>query len=434
MAGDESSRRTCRRGASAPVDPLDVPAADVGGVLRPDDPELPPAVRTESGLRTCETDRLRASLEPYLVDYGITRVAHLTGFDQVGLPVHMAVKPQGLSLSSGSGKGSVANASWVSAVMEAAEQTVWESLDDKHEVASESMMRTMGVPVVDASRLPLLRGASYHPDLPISWTPGWDLVHGEEVYVPGNIVQLRAPASGALFPFVTGSNGLASGAHVLEAALSGLQESIERDGLTLNSQVRAVPLVSAGTLLAEVAPSVAERIEQSGLRLEVRDCTTEIGVPIIVAYLHDDDGPTGTFKGAGAGPSTAIALVRAVTEAAQARCLIVAGARDDIFESTRSAGTGSIARPTTPAPPTQLTTRVDIRPSSVLDTLQWMVECLVEHGFDRIVVVRHTLPGDPVQVVRVLVPGLEGYPFAHAALGDRAQNLQLDMASGGGRE
>ena len=38
-----------------------------------------------------------------------------------------------------------------------------------------------------------------------------------------------------------------------------------------------------------------------------------------------------------------------------------------------------------------------------------------------IVVVRHTPPGDPVQVVHVVVPGLEGYPFEHAGRGARAR-------------
>jgi ribosomal protein S12 methylthiotransferase accessory factor len=422
IALDHEQRTGRAREPAEPPRSAGLPLVDLRGVVRPDDPPLPAALTTESGLRTRHVDELRSFLQPYLNDYGITRVAHLTGFDYVGLPVHMAVKPQGLSLSSGSGKGSVTNASWVSAVMEAAEQTVWETLDRPVEVASESIMRKLGAAVVDAARLPLLRGAAYNPTLPIAWTTGWDIVQGEEVYVPNDIVQLTSPSFGALHAFVSGSNGLASGAHVLEAVLSGLQESIERDGVTLNSHVQPAPLFSPGTLLAEVAPSVAERIERSRLRLEARDCTTEIGVPTISAYLYDDEGGTGTFKGAGAGPSTAIALVRAVTEAAQARCLIVAGARDDSFESARAAGTGSYTR-SAPEPLPELNGRVDMRLTSVLDTIQWMVDCLVGHGFDRVVVVRHTSHGDPVQVVRVLVPGLEGYPFAHAGWGERAKTL-----------
>ena len=55
-------------------------------------------------------------VEPYLLDYGITRVAHLTHLDHVGIPVHMAMKPSGRTLSSGSGKGITELGSTLSAV------------------------------------------------------------------------------------------------------------------------------------------------------------------------------------------------------------------------------------------------------------------------------------------------------------------------------
>ena len=40
--------------------------------------------------------------------------------------------------------------------------------------------------------------------------------------------------------------------------------------------------------------------------------------------------------------------------------------------------------------------------------------------FDHIVVVRHTRPDEVVQVVRVVVPGLEGTRLRNASLGERA--------------
>ena len=56
---------------------------DFSAILHPDDPPLPLAVMTESGLRSRDTAELRASLTPRLWDYGITRVANLTGLDNV---------------------------------------------------------------------------------------------------------------------------------------------------------------------------------------------------------------------------------------------------------------------------------------------------------------------------------------------------------------
>ena len=398
---------------------------DWSGVVSPHDPPLPDAINTESGLRTRNVDELRSFLTPYLSDYGITRVAHLTGFDSVGLPVHMAVKPQGKTLSSGSGKGSLPNASWVSAVMECAEQAVWENISIESINTSENTMRRLGVNVVEGNSLPLMEGELLSEDLPIGWVAGWDIVSGEEIYVPEALVTVAGGWQRTHQLHVSGSNGLASGAHVLEAVLSGLQEVIERDGVTLNTEVIPAPHQDAMQLLEEAAPSVAERVQQSGLRMEVADCTTDVGVPTLTAYLFDDLYPTGTYKGAGAATSYSTALVRAVTEAAQARCLIVAGARDDIFEMSRASSLGSNSTPKSagaPPIPQREIFHNDFNAgvTSVLAAIEWMIAKLQEAGFNRVIVIRHSAPGDPVQVVRVIVPGAEGYPFAHAKTGARA--------------
>lgn len=398
------------------------------GILKPEDPPPPVALFTESGLRTRSVDELRGFLTPYLADYGITRVAHLTGFDSVGLPVHMAVKPQGRSLSSGSGKGSVHNASWVSAVMECAEQSVWENLTPDVIHASESSMRQMGLNVVETESLAMVRGSPDVFDMGFDWVVGWDIVTGVDVYVPESCVGLGQGWPRSHRPFVSGSNGLASGAHVLEAVLSGLQEVLERDGMTLNTVATKAPQFDAMALLEASAPSVAERIQRSGLRLEIVDCRTEIGVPTIVAYLYDDHGVAGTFKGAGAGTSNRIALVRAVTEAAQGRCLIVAGARDDFFEFSRAAGVATVSKPRD-VPLPSFTDDFSTPVSSLLEAIGWMVERLQACGFNQVIVIRHTRPGDPVQVVRVIVPGLEGYHFSHSKLGARSVHHRIQRAA-----
>jgi ribosomal protein S12 methylthiotransferase accessory factor len=333
----------------------------------------------------------------------------------------MAVKPQGRTLSSGSGKGPTIDASWISAVMECAEQAVWESLKFEAVEASAAMMRRMGVAIVDGQRLALLKGEIWSEKLPVRWIPGWDIVAGCEVYVPDCLVTVGVPGGDpSLKPFVSGSNGLASGAHILEAILSGLQEVIERDGVCLRTQIEPAPRIHGVELLTECAPEIAEKIVRSGLQLEVLDASTEIGVPTIVAYLHDaEGGRTGVFKGAGAGVSNATALVRAVTEAAQARCLIVAGARDDIFETMRTSATSQPANKLS-LPDDQLYAGVDHGTGDVIGDLQWMVGSLVSAGFDQVIVLRHTSPGDPIQVARVIVPGLEGYQFSYAKTGQRA--------------
>lgn len=131
--------------------------------------------------------------------------------------------------------------------------------------------------------------------------------------------------------------------------------------------------------------------------------------------------------------TTATALVRAVTEAAQGRTLVVAGARDDIFASQRRSSIGFRARRNDPvARISPAAASSAAGGGSVLGDLSWMAGRLEASGFDRIVVVRHTDPTDPVQVVRVVVPGLEGYPSALARPGPRSIEMQRVGASGGG--
>ncbi len=401
--------------------------AGLDDVVRPGDPFLT-EVHTSSGTRSVEAADLRHTLGDVLTDYGITRVAHLTGFDRVGVPVHMAVKPQGRSLSSGSGKGLTTDASWVSAVMEACEQAVWEGLDLDSVEASQYSMRSHGHRTVDGAQCAQMKRSFWTPATPVLWTQGIDIVGGGTCFVPTSLVDISPIPARSLRPFVSGSNGLASGAHVLEAMLSGLLEVIERDGLTLYSHVRPRPMSDGIPLLHQVEPWLADCLLRAGLDLRIIDATSELGVPTIVAYVYDTPGGrTGVFKGAGAGLSTSTALVRAVTEALQARCVIVAGARDDIFESMRSSSV--IRADLAPDPQTVPPVLVDYSTGSIRDDLSWLAHQLTQCGFDEVIVLRHTQPDEPVQVVRVIVPGLEGYRFSHAGLGLRAHALQASRAS-----
>lgn len=369
-----------------------------------------------------------ARVEPYLSDYGITRVAHLTGFDLVGVPVHMAVKPQGKSLSSGSGKGVTPEGSWMSAVMECSEQAVWEGLAPGTLTGSQAALRRDGLITVDGAACPQYRGSLWHEDSVIGWLEGWDLVHAETVWVPESLVTIPHASAPRSRPFVGGTNGLASGMHVLEALASALLEVIERDGLALHTSVTHGPDLDATELLASASPYLAERLARARLPLRVVDATTEVGIPTVVAVVHGAPGTrVGRFKGAGAGMNRATALVRAVTEALQGRCLIIAGARDDQFESQRRAATAI------DAPPPEATTGIltaddDTTTSSLVAAIDRCVTSLTSCGFDRVVCIRHSTPSDPVQVVRVIVPGLEGYPFDAAAFGPRARAFRAERS------
>ena len=392
---------------------------DFTGILLPGDPASPGIADTQLGLRSRSGEEFMASLRHVLARYGITRVANLTGYDHVGIPVHMAIKPQGRSLSNGSGKGVTSAGSWISAVMEAAEQTIWEEAAASDVTASATTMRRFGLEVVDGSRLPMLKGGSWSDDIPLRWREGWDLVSGGPVWIPDVLVTCRR---NDLSPIVQGSNGLASGSHVLEAILAGLLEVVERDGVVLSNVDRHRLPVDAWAYLEDVAPELSGNIARSGTTLEVYDATSEVGIPTFEAHLRDAPGERfGLFGGAGAAVSARTALIRAVAEAAQSRCVIMAGTREDVTTAQRRVAVDfPTQRDIAPGRSTSMRPHDEASTGTLDGDLELVGAHLAAAGFDHIVVVRLTRPDEVVQVVRVVVPGLEGTRLRNASLGERA--------------
>jgi len=371
-----------------------------------------------------------ARVTPYLKDYGITRVANVTHLDRVGVPVHTALKPMGTTLSNGSGKGLTMEASKISAIMEAIEQTHWENDHFDRVEATQADLMAQGFQVTDGSDLPLFKLSLWNERLPLEWTIGHDLITGEDVWTPAELVQANLRSRLAISTFVTSSNGLASGNNVFEAILSGLTELVERDAIAMyqangnrETYDPAIDLDLLSARYGEPFHGLREQIERAELRLFVFDCTNEVGVPTYKAFVHDlAVSRAGAFGGYGTSLDPSVALCRAVTEAMQSRGLVIAGSRDDQFGSVRDASLMHSNHHEAPPPGDKpLPHREDESTGSIVDDVAVVAAKLREAGMDRIVVLRHTEPGAPVQVVRVIVPRLEGYRFEQYTPGPRAR-------------
>ena len=70
-----------------------------------------------------------AAMRPRLAEFGITRLARLTGLDEVGIPVWAAIRPNALTLAVSQGKGVDDAAAAASAMMEAIEVATAERRD-----------------------------------------------------------------------------------------------------------------------------------------------------------------------------------------------------------------------------------------------------------------------------------------------------------------
>lgn len=372
-------------------------------------------------------------VEPYLDDYGITRVAHLTNLDRVGIPVHTAHKPAGKSLSNGSGKGVEQEASRIGAIMEAIEQTYWEDCEIPRIKASYQALKAGGIACVAPDQVPMNRANFWNERLTIEWTPLTDVVTGTEVLVPADLVGLPFTLTGSRIAVthMCSSNGLASGNNVVEALLSGLTEVMERDALAIMVATTGEALPGNSLNLDQLREQhgdpfsrLLDKLTAAELGLSVHDRTGSGGLPTYKCLIWEAaSGGAGTFGGYGSNLDPSIALVRALTEAVQARCLIIAGARDDQFRCGRDASQ-LWSRQSRQAPsladlnPTQYD---DLSTGSLRSDVELLVGILRDHGMPQVLLHRYTAPSDPVQVIRVVVPGLEGYMFSNYQRGPRAQ-------------
>jgi ribosomal protein S12 methylthiotransferase accessory factor len=283
--------------------------------------------------------------------------------------------------------------------------------------------------------LPRTAHSPLTPRWPIAWTPAVDLGDGTEYAVPRALVLLNEPDESPLDRGMLqrSSNGLASGNDLREATLSGLLEVIERDGVTCRLHALAAargPLrrVRLESVEWPQARGLLARLDDAGVLPAIYDCTSDLGVPTFMADLHDlRVRHTGAYRGYGAHLDGGVALVRALTEAAQSRLVYISGARDDVFRD-------DLAR-VHRADSAQALAAVCARPATVdahggvdaADPLEALLERLDAAGLERILRVDLTAPGmDGVAAVRVLVPGLEGYRTDGYRPGARARRLAAE--------
>jgi YcaO-like protein with predicted kinase domain len=295
-----------------------------------------------SSTRLIDADETVNRLRPHFSRLGIVRMADVTGLDRIGIPVWMAVRPNGRTLAVSQGKGISAAHARASAVMEAAEIAVAEDILLPSLAASRRELRDAGHEVFDG-RMLLMRGADEPgPEETDYWLEGFDLLKQKPVFVPRELVSLDFTPARKSWHYCQSTDGLASGNCLLEAVIHGLCERVERDATELWRFQR-----DAGVEARCVDPAVfadsgidwlAGRIAAANFVLRLFNTTSDIGLPVFMAtispatqhatYLHFD-----LAAGYGCHLSPRVAAMRAITEAAQTRITNISGARDDFDPS-----------------------------------------------------------------------------------------------------
>lgn len=353
---------------------------------------------------------------------GITRVANVTGLDSPGIPVVMVCRPNSRGLAVSQGKGPTLAAARASGLMESVEAFHAERIDHPLRLASFAEMRVSS-PVVDVERIPRPEDSTFDAHTRLLWIEGFNLLSAQTLWLPFETVHtdFRIPYPEGSGAFFQSSNGLSSGNHVLEAISHGICELVERDASSLwnmrSDAARQEQRLDLRTITDSSAQAILRRYRESGVAVAVWETTSDVALPCFDCLIIDRElnplRPLPGSFGAGCHPCREVALLRALTEAAQSRLTSISGSRDDIDWAGHShahawetlcelhqfiighSGKRSIVE----------------APSYFLPTLNEDVVVELERlqavGLSEVIVVNLTKAGLDIPVVKVVIPGLE---------------------------
>jgi ribosomal protein S12 methylthiotransferase accessory factor len=350
---------------------------------------------------------------------GVTRLGNVTGLDRIGIPVTVAVRPNSRSVSVSQGKGLGLSQALASAMMEAielfhgeelTERTVFASFQElsaRTRVAGPASLCGTGIPLPDQTK--------------IAWLEGYDLLGREACWVPWEVVHTdyTLPTDHSGEHLLSGTNGLASGNHLVEAISSAICELIERDAVAVwhaqGMRERSRRRLDIASIDDEDCRSLLKIYEAAQIVPRLWDVTSDVGIAAFVceipAATEDPSGGLRRFRGSGCHPSRSVALARAMTEAAQTRLTYIAGIRDDLSDYTESAkeklGAALLDAVAQAIQARSFRDVPNFDADDLAADLRWELERLRAIGVARVIAVDLTRPDFDIPVVRLVIPGLE---------------------------
>lgn len=384
---------------------------------------------------------------------GVTRIADITGLDRVGIPVFSSVVPcsdDGISVYSGKGLRPID--AKVGALMEAIERQTALKIRLPHISARYAELSRQSS-TLDPSRINQELSEDFSAESECAWVQGEDLFSGRKYWVPAKLAGYMWDDLPHASPYkLTDTNGLASGNIRLEAICHALCELVERDAWTFAELgSKFLPAVRRHILkkrssngsddldycpCVDVPPGVEvfRAFVDAGLRPQVRDITSALGVPAFLASVADDSisGFPMSHIGFGAHPNAEVALRRALTEVAQSRCVDIQGVREDILQSHECAEEFEVHQRRVAVVDRSnwaLGESSSRRPFEEIESycfddlemdLHFLMERLEAAGLSEAIVVDFTPGCVTHSVVRVIVPGIESWAMDRGRLGPRA--------------
>jgi len=398
--------------------------------------------------RMCSPQSTFDKISPFFKDMGITRVANITGLDHIGIPVVTVCRPDSCAISVAQGKGLDLMSAKVSGAMEAIETYHAENIDLPLKLASYSQLSNK-YSVLNVDGLPKLAFSQFSPHEQRLWVEGIELFTQQTTYVPYEVVHCNytLPLPTGSGAFAMSSNGLASGNSVEEAIVHGLCEAIERDALALwkveqrYANYPETNQLDLKTIDDEDCLEVINQYYRAGINVQVWDITTDIELPSFYCRIvsetsqNSDQGPSYPAFGSGTHPCKSIALLRALTEAAQTRLTMISGSRDDINANAYEHLDSNKDEGTPPNPPPHLLKNFnDIHSWSnkcFKEDIELIIGKLKQVNLAQAAFVNLEKSEFKIPVVRVVVPGLEGIDeLPGYQMGTRALAIKASVSSG----
>lgn len=366
-----------------------------------------------STIRSCTAEETLQRILPLRKKFGITRIANITGLDTLGIPVMIAIRPNAKNLSTSQGKGLTLELAKISALMESIELWHAENLPPADFSASYDELKPhqncLNPADFCTSSLYEYTRLNEHS---FQWFRAQDLLTQKTIYIPGPVLSLDTTQPRLVDSlFSASTNGLASGNTLAEATCHALLEIIERDCIARWQALEPTQQLETALDLTSISsPDIQTLIQTchaNDTQIILWDLTSPLGIPAYQCVITDNSlaRSTNVFSGKGAHLSKDIALIRAITEAAQIRLTYIAGVRDDIFPAHYEHIVPPLKKFPMGKRSYHSTAPIKI-PGTFEDMLQIILDRLRKHHFNSVVMYNHTRPDLNIPVVHALIPGM----------------------------
>ena len=374
--------------------------------------------------RTVSPQETLDRILPHLSAMGITRLANVTGLDDIGIPVITACRPNAKAVAVSQGKGISLEAAKASAAMEAIETYHAEHIDLPVRLINYvELSQTHSV--TELEPLPTMDVIPFDPHARRLWIEANRVLQSnEKQYVPYDLVHcdftLPLPQGSGCFQLST--NGLASGNTREEATSHALCEVIERDAMALWSLTpkkrQDRQKVDLSSIKDTTILSLIQTIRNADVMLGVWNITSDLNIPTFVATIinknESQHRPLYAMSGSGTHLDKHVAIMRAITEAIQTRLTLISGSRDDAslkqYQSRQNLTYQKNIRTELMDTPSYIDFN-DIcswEQDSIEEDLAVLIDALDSKGLPCPLMIDLTKPEFNIPVVRVIAPGLEG--------------------------